>query len=80
MVGGCRPNVVDGPVSWREVPGGGRAGAGKEGGGVAAAGEKGIAGLRRPFPRPPPRPGRAPAAGPRKFFRNCPCIGGGVPV
>ena len=21
MVGGCRPNVVDGPVSWREAPG-----------------------------------------------------------
>ena len=20
MVGGCRPNVVDGPVSWREAP------------------------------------------------------------
>ena len=37
MVGECRPNVVDGPVSWREVPGGGRAGAGKEGGGLAAA-------------------------------------------
>ena len=30
MVGGCGPNVVDGPVPWREVPGGGRAGAGKE--------------------------------------------------
>ena len=37
MVGGCGPNVVDGPVPWREVPGGGRAGAGKEGGGHAAA-------------------------------------------
>ena len=24
MVGGCRPNVVDGPHPWREVPGGGR--------------------------------------------------------
>ena len=23
MVGGCRPNVVDGPVSWREAPGAG---------------------------------------------------------
>ena len=21
MVGRCRPNVVDGPVSWREAPG-----------------------------------------------------------
>ena len=28
MVGGCRPNVVDGPVPWREAPGGGRSGAG----------------------------------------------------
>ena len=37
MVGGCGPNVVDGPHPWREVPGGGRAGAGKEGGGHAAA-------------------------------------------
>ena len=37
MVGGCGPNVVDGPVPWREVPGGGRAGAGKAGGGHAAA-------------------------------------------
>ena len=37
VVGGCRPNVVDGPHPWREAPGGGRAGAGKEGGGVAAA-------------------------------------------
>ena len=26
VVGGCRPNVVDGPVSWREVRGGGRKG------------------------------------------------------
>ena len=25
MVGGCRPNVVDGPVSWREAPGAGGA-------------------------------------------------------
>ena len=37
VVGGCRPNVVDGPHPWREAPGGGRAGAGEEGGGVAAA-------------------------------------------
>ena len=37
MVGGCRPNVVDGPVPWREAPGGGPEGGGKEGGGLAAA-------------------------------------------
>ena len=29
MVGGCRPNVVDGPVSWRAVRGGGRKGPGR---------------------------------------------------
>ena len=37
MFGQCRPNVVDGPVSWREVPGGDRAGAGKACGGSAPA-------------------------------------------
>ena len=29
MVGGCRQNVVDGPVSWRAVRGGGRKGPGR---------------------------------------------------
>ncbi len=64
MVGGCRPNVVDGPVPWREAPGGGRAGAGKEGGGLAAAcgtrpagriGHRGPLALE-PDPRPRPAP------------------------
>ena len=66
MVGGCRPNVVDGPVPWREAPGGGRAGAGKEGGGLAAArgarpagriGHRGPLGLE-PAPHPRPRRGK----------------------
>ena len=52
MVGGCRPNVVDGPVSWREVPGGDRAGARKAGGGSAAR--------PRGAPRGPGRASRAP--------------------
>lgn len=30
--------------------------------------DRGIAGLRGPFPRPQPRPGRAPAPGPAKVF------------
>ena len=37
MVGQCRPNVVDGLVSWREVPGGDRTGAGKACGGSVPA-------------------------------------------
>ena len=69
MVGGCRLNVVDGPGSWREVPGGGRAGAGKEGGGVAARGARpaGQAGLRgSPRTRRRTRHGRPPR--PPKVF------------
>ena len=37
MFGQCQPNVVDGLVSWREVPGGDRTGAGKACGGGAPA-------------------------------------------
>ena len=37
MFGQCQPNVVDGPVSWREVPGGDRTGVGKACGGSAPA-------------------------------------------
>ena len=46
--------------------------------GRAPAGEKGIAGPRGPFPRP--RPGCPPRRRPQNIFRNCPCIGGVVPV
>ena len=66
MVGRCRPNVVDGPVSWREVPGRrpdlSRKGASR---GFAARSRVRI---------------RAPAPRRRKFFQNCPCIAVRVPV
>ena len=58
-------------------------GAGEEGGGHAAApaGGKGHRGTSRPVPAPASAAGLRPRAGiRRKFFRNCPCIGGGVPV
>ena len=96
MVGGCRPNVVDGPVSWREAPGAagvepdGRAAAAPPSRGARPAGSAGHRGARRP--------GRAPASAPwalvtavatprdtgarppGKFFQNCPCIVIRVPV
>ena len=56
MVGRCRPNVVDGPVSWREVPGGDQTGAGKACGAAGARprgaprGRKGHRGASRPVP------------------------------
>ena len=81
MVGGCRPNVVDGPVSWREAPGAG----GVEPDGRAAAAPPsrgarpaGLVGHRGPIAlESVPHPRRPP---PGKFFQKCPCIGGGVPV
>ena len=96
MVGGCRPNVVDGPVSWRGSRGrpewsliGGRRQR-RPPAGRAPRAYSGIEGPRRP--------GRAPASAPRalvsavatprdpgarapgKFFQNCPCIAARVPV
>ena len=74
MVGGCRPNVVDGPHPWREVPGGRRPGAGKEGGGVATArgarprGRKGHRGASRPVPAPASAAGLRSLAAARKIF------------
>ena len=74
MVGGCRPNVVDGAHPWREVPGGGRAGAGKEGVGVAAArgarprGRKGHRGASRPVPAPASAAWLRPRTAARKIF------------
>ena len=71
---GCRPNVVDGPHPWREVPGGRRPGAGKEGGGVATArgarprGRKGHRGASRPVPAPASAAGLRPLAAARKIF------------
>ena len=61
MVGGCRPNVVDGPVSWREAPG--AAGVEPDGRAVAAppargARPAGLVGHRGPIALesvPPPR-------------------------
>ena len=58
MVGGCRPNVVDGPVSWREAPGAagvepdGRAAAAPPPAGRAPRAGSGIAG---PLPSSPCR-------------------------
>ena len=96
MVGGCRPNVVDGPVSWRGSRGrpewsliGGRRQR-RPPAGRAPRAWSGIEGPRRP--------GRAPASAPRalvsavaaprdsgarapgKFFQKCPCIAARVPV
>ena len=73
VVGGCRPNVVDGPHPWREVPGGGRAPGRRAAAWPPPAGRapragSGIAGLRGPFPRPHLRPGCAPLAAARKIF------------
>ena len=71
---GCRPNVVDGPHPWREVPGGRRPGAGKEGGGVATArgarprGRKGHRGASRPVPAPASAAGLRSLAAARKIF------------
>ena len=68
MVGGCRPNVVDGPHPWREVPGGGRPGAGERAAatpppaGRAPAGRIGHRGPLALGPVPHPRPRR------RKIF------------
>ena len=78
MVGGCGPNVVDGPVPWREVPGGGRPGGCREGG-------------RRPRRRPRGAPrgqfrascvssASCPLRAPQNIFQNCPCIAVRVPV
>ena len=75
MVGGCRPNVVDGPVSWR---------------GSRGRPEWSLIGGRRQR-RPPasaPRalvsavaaPRDSGARAPGKFFQNCPCIAVRVPV
>ena len=65
MVGGCRPNVVDGPVSWREAPGAGgvepdgRAAAAPPSRGarpVGLVGHRGPIALESvPHPRPPPQ-------------------------
>ena len=89
MVGGCSPNVVDGPVSWRAVRGGARDGAAETRGGSGAARRTR---KRREAAAPPPA-GRAPlalsgasgpvgrsGAAPGKFFQNCPCIAVRVPV
>ena len=75
MVGRCRPNVVDGPVSWR---------------GSRGRPEWSLIGGRRQR-RPPASAPRAPvsavaaprdsgARAPGKFFQNCPCIVVRVPV
>lgn len=62
-----------------EMPQGRRRGGG--GHAAAPAGGKGHRGTSRPVPAPASAAGLRPRAGiRRKFFRNCPCVGGGVPV
>ena len=74
MVGGCRPNVVDGPVSWREAPGAagvepdGRAAAAPPSRGARPAGLVGHRGASRPVPAPASAAGLRPLAAARKIF------------
>ena len=93
VVGGCRPNVVDGRVSWRTVCGGGRKGP-RKGRRRSCGRSRGcqMTPTRRAAALPPPV-GRAPRAFSalrarlaaqaqrrRKIFQNCPCIAVRVPV
>ncbi len=75
MVGGCRPNVVDGPVSWREAPGAagvepdGRAAAAPPSRGARPAGLAGHRGAQTPRARPHrPRGRGTPAPPPPESF------------
>ena len=74
MVGGCRPNVVDGPVSWREVPGAagvepdGRAAAAPPARGARPAGLAGHRGAQTPQARPHRPRGRGTPPPPQESF------------
>ena len=75
MVGGCRPNVVDGPVSWREVPGAAgvepdrRAAAAPPARGARPAGSAGHRGAPTPRRTPASAPWALASAPPESFSK-----------